>query len=572
MKRQGKKAIIFLVIWCLVLNLMPSLVFAEEAPDADAAAASAAEEAAEPEDEKLQEPEQKKAEKDPAPKDDQKTEPAEGQEEGPTAESEAAAEKPAQTEEAPHLMNAPLLKAAPSISFQSYAQAGCRQFWSTGGEGFVGTCCQPGVSPDDSGTATMSKFDNASLTAKLAYQYGCKNNWIRSYTVLDGFQDLTNAARFMYMIQMSQVGINQWNGWAIDNNFSQRVRTNAIDMYNSAVSAVANLSVPEGFECYLCYPASGHQRFILYKYVEPVKTGFAKVVKKAGVPGDLASLSGYTLAGAKYQVYTNADCTTRASAADRSNALFTTSSSGESQLLELHVGDYWLKEAANPRGYAMDQTKTAFTVTAGAVSEKAVAVNVKDRPVYGTPNFRVYKTDTTGTFQWDKIGKAAFTVKYYDVANKADIAGAKPERTWTFTTSEKAAPESAPAGTKWSGFDWKTDRAENGSDKFYEDDSGNRVIPLGWFTIEEVTPPRGFMLTDEVFYGHVYLNSSGAVATDLEKADSDGRLNMKIFIFRDKQYKTTVHKTNASGAELANIINEAALRAIRGGRKVVTQS
>ena len=193
--------------------------------------------------------------------------------------TETPVTEPEQPVEKPLLKAAPPLKASTSIGFRSSATAGCRQFWSSGGEGYVGTCCQPGVTPDDSGTATMSKFSNTSLTAKLAYQYGYKNNWIRSYAVLDGFQNLTNAARFMYMIQMSQVGENQWNSWAVNNNFSQRVRTNSINMYHSASAAVANLTVPDGFECYLCYPSSGHQRFILYKYTEPPKSGFVKAKK-----------------------------------------------------------------------------------------------------------------------------------------------------------------------------------------------------------------------------------------------------------------------------------------------------
>ena len=184
------------------------------------------------------------------------------------------------------------------------------------------------------------------------------------------------------------------------------------------------------------------------------------------------------------------------------------------------------------------------------VSAGPLVLNVSDSPVYGKPDFRVYKTDTAGTLTWDKIGRATFTIKYYDVANKSDIAGAEPVRSWSFETSKKEGPGSAPAGTYWSGFDF-TDDAKSGSSPFYTDGSGDRVLPVGWFTIEETVPPAGFSLISDKYYGHVSQDAGGNAVTVIEGAAEDGSLNKKVVVFRDEHYKTTVHKVNASGAEMA---------------------
>ena len=107
--------------------------------------------------------------------------------------------------------------------------------------------------------------------------------------------------------------------------------------------------------------------------------GFVKLVKSSGAPADVYSLSGYTLANAGYQVYTNEACTDayKAVTADGKNAAFVTGSGGEStETLELKPGDYWLRETKSPGGHAIDQTPVPFTVTAKTVShipERAVS-------------------------------------------------------------------------------------------------------------------------------------------------------------------------------------------------------
>ena len=104
---------------------------------------------------------------------------------------------------------------------------------------------------------------------------------------------------------------------------------------------------------------------------------------------------------------------------------------------------------------------------------------------------------------------------------------------------KKNAPEDAPEGTYWAGFDWQNDdpvsSSRSDNDLFYKDNNGKRVLPLGWFTIEETAAPEGFSLTDRVCYGHIYLNSNGNVVTTLEGAKTDSKLKTNVISFENEQ-------------------------------------
>lgn len=195
-----------------------------------------------------------------------------------------------------------------------------------------------------------------------------------------------------------------------------------------------------------------------------------------------------------------------------------------------------------------------------------VILNVSDKGVYGKPNLRVFKTANGGNFSYSSLLGTKFAIKYYDVDTKAEIASAAPVRTWIFTTVKKDAPESAAAGTYWAGFDL-TDPIIDGSDEFFTDKDGNRVMPLGWFTIEEIAAPSGFKLTDVKCYGHIYQANNGASATTvIEGSTSDSKLHMETFVFEDEAFNLTVSKKNsATGAELAG----AQLQILQGSAVVV---
>ena len=179
------------------------------------------------------------------------------------------------------VLKAPMLRAAGgnSVEYGSRVFGNSRQFWSTDGN-YIGCCCQAGTEPGASGTATMSRAANTSLVAKIAYYYGYQKDWIRDSKTISGFQVHTNAARFMYMVQMSQQGTDAWLRWATSSNFGSRVKDDAVARFKDAQKL--SITVPDNFECYICTPTNGRQKFILYKYNEVITPGTETMQKVSG--------------------------------------------------------------------------------------------------------------------------------------------------------------------------------------------------------------------------------------------------------------------------------------------------
>ncbi|MBR3200099.1 MAG: VaFE repeat-containing surface-anchored protein [Mogibacterium sp.] len=246
----------------------------------------------------------------------------------------------------------------------------------------------------------------------------------------------------------------------------------------------------------------------------------------------------YSLAGAKYQLYTNAACTAAAKDANGNNAVLTTGADGRANTLKMKPGTYYAKEVTASKGYKLDTKIYTLVVTASNTAAAPAMFTSPEPPLFGIPEFMVFKEDATGTSDYTGLTGAAFTVKYYDVADKAAIAGASPKDQWTFETIKKDAPGDAPEGTYCAGFDWQTDEPVSSSRPdsklFYRDSNGKRVLPLGWFTIEETAAPKGFRLTDKICYGHIYRDSSGNVVTELEDAKADSGLQTQVVIFEDE--------------------------------------
>lgn len=269
--------------------------------------------------------------------------------------------------------------------------------------------------------------------------------------------------------------------------------------------------------------------------------------------------SQYSLEGAKYQLYTNEGCTDKAKDVNDKNALLTTGSGGSTGKLEMDTGTYYAKEVSASKGYKTDPTVYKVKVTDSSTAEIPVSITSKEPPAYGIPNFRVYKTATEESYvDYRKFLGTEFTVKYYDVTKKSEIAAAKPKDQWTFVTVKKDPPDyDNDPSHYYAGFDWQTDTPVSSSrrDKsFYLDKNSKRVLPLGWFTIEETKAPAGFKLTDDVFYGHVYQENDGDDAvTVMEGQNMYGDL-VKELVFRDEPTDVFVKKIDtATGKDLAGV-------------------
>lgn len=267
----------------------------------------------------------------------------------------------------------------------------------------------------------------------------------------------------------------------------------------------------------------------------------------------------YSLAGAKYQLYTNSTCTTAAQDINGNNAILTTDANGNSNTLEMEPGTYYAKEITASKGFKLDvnpDTGAArvipITITTSNTSSNPAQISSTEPPVYGYPNFKVYKSDITGERGWQKMIGAEFTVKYYDVATKAEIANAAPMDTWVFKTRKMEGGDMP--GAYYAGFDFETDTPEAGSSSFYVVD-GRRVLPCGWFTIEETNAPAEMALTDRIYYGQIKQNNPGENAiTVIEGSNATGSLEVPVSI-EDEPQKVSIavdKKSAADGAELAS--------------------
>lgn len=271
--------------------------------------------------------------------------------------------------------------------------------------------------------------------------------------------------------------------------------------------------------------------------------------------------SQYSLAGAQYQLYTDSACTTPARDSNGANAVLTTNESGGSNTLTMTPGIYYAKEIKPGKGYRLDPGVYTVTVAGSGTA----TFTSKEPPAYGIPDFMVYKRDTDGAAPYTRLLGARFTVKYYDVSTKEEIAGAAPKDQWTFEAVKKEAPSGQPEGTYWAGIDWQNDDPveyrHEGEGKFYEiteGDSSKRVLPLGWFTIEETEAPDGFKGTDRIVCGHISQPEVGAEAvTGIEGAERDTGLNKDTLVFENEPFEpkvTTTASVQLNNSEVLDIV------------------
>lgn len=283
--------------------------------------------------------------------------------------------------------------------------------------------------------------------------------------------------------------------------------------------------------------------------------GISAKVQEDAVYAALRANSQYSLAGAQYTLYTDRACTTPAKDAEDRNAVLTTDANGNSSALEIEPGNYFAKETKASPGYMLDTTVHPITITEDNTEDSPATFTSSEPPAYGEPNFKVYKTDSSGETGWRKLLGTEFTIKYYDVATKGEINESKLMKTWKFTAREV---EGDRPSVKYAGFDWLTDTPVQGSDEFYVL-NGKRILPLGWFTIQETDAPAGMAINDTIYYGQVTQPSNGAAGqTNIEGANTSGNLEVPVDIIDDKQ-AISIKINKQPAQEGANLSSKASL-------------
>lgn len=212
------------------------------------------------------------------------------------------------------------------------------------------------------------------------------------------------------------------------------------------------------------------------------KTGYIQAQKKS--ENQISSgLSTYSIAGAEYQVFTDANCTTGAECVDGSPAILVTGENGLSPKKELEKGTYYVKELKAPKGHARTDVVKKVIVNISNTEDKPVVFDYTDPEKYG--NIKIRKLDTElDRFYSEgdaKIETVKWEISYYD-----NYTGAgSPKRTWIFSTTDADKNEK----------DLTEDRFVSG-DALYKV-NGKMVFPLGYYKIREITP-EGYVPNDTI--------------------------------------------------------------------------
>ena len=235
----------------------------------------------------------------------------------------------------------------------------------------------------------------------------------------------------------------------------------------------------------------------------------------------------YSLAGAEYQVYTDAACTNKAKAitynnageiTGTTNALLTTTADGSTNVIYLAKGIYYVKETKASPGYTLDRAVKQVDLR-NYTSTDPYQITSTEKPVGDPAELVLTKTDAEGitmvragadgsaitNFGNATLEGAVFKVSYFDDLYDSDsISGKTPKAVWYIETKydDNYGEYRARLLQDYLSSDYT-------SSDFYIID--NRVeFPLGTVTFEEFRPASGYKNLDE---GGV-MTHAGGVAED----------------------------------------------------------
>ncbi len=223
------------------------------------------------------------------------------------------------------------------------------------------------------------------------------------------------------------------------------------------------------------------------------RTGTIEVYKKSNREEWTKDNSCYSLKGAVFGIYEQGS--------DTLVCTVTTDEKGYGRAAELPIGDYEIAELKNPKGFALDGTKSRITVEENIVSRYDCTEKAQNYPA----KLLIKKTDAdTGKSQPQgeaSLEGAEFTVKYYadHFSSDPEKAGGVPRKTWVFRSDRE-------------GRVLFTEDMKTGGDALYTDSDGNNTLPLGTLVIQETKAPTGYLADPDI---HILpIESAGPGETD----------------------------------------------------------
>lgn len=234
---------------------------------------------------------------------------------------------------------------------------------------------------------------------------------------------------------------------------------------------------PSNFKAYIAVTSSTSQQDLAFYQIE--KNGYVKILKRSKQEEITQGNSCYSLAGAQYAIYSSSQLLE----SSRVGTLVT-NEDGESNSLELAPGTYYAKEIAAPKGYALSDEVTKFTVS----SEKTEVLQLTEKPQTNPVDLLIQKVDEeTGNAKPQgnaSLKGAQFTMKFYAGLWEKDTdpatLGQKPTRTWVFETDENAQVH------------YEESYKISGDALYF-------ALPLGTITIQETKAPEGYFRNDTMF-------------------------------------------------------------------------
>lgn len=246
------------------------------------------------------------------------------------------------------------------------------------------------------------------------------------------------------------------------------------------------------------YYGAGYQKCAEF-YVKDAVTGYVnlkisgqgelELQKSSNNPSMTDGNNCYSLAGAEYTVYSNAQCT---------NAVgkLTTNDNGATNTLTLNAGDYWVKETKAPKGFALDTKVYQVKITSGEKTTFKTTDKAQNDPMKILLRKRDASTNQNVPVKNGSLANAQFTFKFYageyaDGINPASLS-ISPTRTWVIKTDEKGIVQ----------FD---NSYKVSGDEFYII-GGTPTLPIGTLTIQETKAPIGYHIDNTIYIRRITSN------------------------------------------------------------------
>lgn len=280
---------------------------------------------------------------------------------------------------------------------------------------------------------------------------------------------------------------NEWN-WKV--TWNNLIRTDGDTIYDYTAQEEA---VP-GYTGKMSWEGS-YEKGWVGKLTNTLQTGSANLQKTSAMLDVTKNSSCYSLKGAEYSVYNNSSL----SAASKVGTLIT-DENGNSNTLNLNVGDYYVKETTAPKGYALDKKVYPITIKPG----ETYTLKVSDNPTMDPVGVLLGKVDKETNLNKPEgslpLKGALFTVKFYEgVQSDTDpaIDGQQATRTWVFRTNEN-------------GFTSYGKKYLVSGDEIYMSLDGNPGLPIGTLTIQETQAPEGYLINPDIYTIKITSNNNGS--------------------------------------------------------------